>query len=157
MILNSAAMKRRTIAAITVATLFVFVSPPSGQASAASWTVALAAASHGEAQAQTLPAAPASPSAACVSATTKTIKVSWTAVAHATSYLTYQSTTSAGGTYTVTAGGTYSGTTWTSASLANGNYWYEVAAVIGTHWTGAKSVATGETTIQTGATTCVQP
>jgi len=150
-------MKCRTCAAATTAALFVFASSVAGEASATSWAVALTASSHGEALAQTLPAAPVSPAAACVSTTTKTIKVTWTAVPYATSYLTYQSTTSAGGTYTATSGGTYTGTTWTSASLANGNYWYEVAAVIGNNWTGTRSVATGETTIQTSTTKCVQP
>jgi hypothetical protein len=115
--------------------------------------VHLAAASKGEAQAQTLPAP--SPSAACTSALTKTIKVTWTSAAHA-NYTVYESNTTVGGTYTSVATGITTGT-WTSATLSNGHYWFKVQGFIGTNWASGQSAATGSTTIQTGASTCVQP
>ena len=127
------------------------------RASATSWTTTVVAPNNGEARARALPSAPSNPAAACVSSGTKTIRVTWTTVAGATTYLVYQATSSVGGTYTVTSGGAYAGTTWTSASLANGNYWYEVAALVGTNWIGTRSAATGETTIQANTTKCVQP
>ena len=60
------------------------------------WVVHVATTNSGHAQAQALPAAPASPTSACTSpASAKTVKVSWTAVTHATSYAVYESTTTA--------------------------------------------------------------
>jgi hypothetical protein len=38
--------------------------------------------------------------------------------------------------------------------LANGNYWYEIAASVGTNWTSAKSASSAQRTIKSGATTC---
>jgi len=125
-------------------------------ASASAWVVHLVAGSHGEATARGLPAAPGSPAAGCVSPTGTQITVTWSSIPLATSYKIWQSTTSSGSGYSVTASGV-TGTSWTSASLANANYWYKVSAVIGSNWASAQSVATGETTIQSGGTTCVQP
>ncbi len=126
----------------------------SGTAWATNWVVTLKASSAGEAKAQAAPAAPASPAAACTSSSAKTIKVSWTAVAKATTYTVYDTTTSASGTYASLATGV-TGTTYTTASLSSANYWFEVAAYIGTNWIGSKSAATGETTISSSG--CVQP
>jgi hypothetical protein len=125
-------------------------------AAATNWVMPLHAASAGEAQAQGLPAAPTGVTAACVSATTKEIKVTWGAVTHATSYSIYQSTTSATAGFTLVATGV-TALTWTSGTLANGNYWYEVAPEIGDNWLGSTSSATAETTIKNGATKCEQP
>jgi hypothetical protein len=38
-------------------------------------------------------------------------------------------------------------TTWTSAALAAGNYFYEVIANVGSNWASAKSAATAQRTI----------
>lgn len=124
---------------------------------ATSWIVTLHSNSAGESTAQALPAAPTGSAASCPTPTTsKTIKVTWSAVTHATTYSVYDSTTSATGTYTVVASG-ISTTSWTSGTLATGNYWYEVTASVGTNWTSAKSSATGETTIETTSPVCKQP
>jgi hypothetical protein len=60
----------------------------------------------------------------------------------------YQSITSATSGYSAVA--TVATTSWTSASLANNNYWYEVTATIGTNWTSTTSAATARRTITTG-------
>ncbi len=67
----------------------------------ANWTVHVATVNSGEAHAQALPTAP-TPTSACTSpASAKTVKVSWTAITHATGYAVYQSNTTATGTYTL--------------------------------------------------------
>lgn len=76
---------------------------------------------------------------------------------HATTYSVYESTTTATGTYTSVATGVTT-TSWTSGTLTAGtNYWFEVLAVIGTNWAGTRSVATGESTIQSSNPYCKQP
>jgi hypothetical protein len=128
-------------------------------ASAASnWLVHSAAVSAGEGHAQALPAAPAGVTAACAAPTTaKTIKVSWSAVTHATAYAVYDSTTSATGTYSLVASGVTT-TSWTSSALTSTtNYWFEVATNVGSNWTSAKSSATAESTINGSNPFCVQP
>ena len=71
----------------------------------ANWAVHVAAVNSGEAHAQALPTAP-TPTSACTSpASAKTVKVSWTAVTHATAYAVYQSNTTATGTYTLQTSG----------------------------------------------------
>jgi hypothetical protein len=121
---------------------------------ATNWVVTLHTASAGEARAQGLLTAPSGPAAACTSSSAKTVKVSWTAVTKATSYTVYDTTTSATGTYTSVATGVTT-TSWTSATLSAANYWFEVAASMGTNWIGTKSVATAESTISSSG--CVQP
>jgi hypothetical protein len=125
-------------------------------AGATTWAVTVQAGSVGEGHARAIPTAPASPSAACTSSSAKTIKVSWSAVALATSYSVYDSTTSATGTYTLVASAV-TATAWTSGTLTAGNYWYEVTALIGTNWASAKSAASAETTIGTASPKCTQP
>jgi len=126
---------------------------------ASSWTVQPAASSSGQAQAQALPAAPSGVAAACnAPSTSKVIKVTWSAVAHATNYALYQatSTTSTPGAYTKVT--TLTTTSWTSGTLTAGtNYWYEVVTDIGTNWASAASTATGESTINSANPYCVQP
>ena len=146
-------MRGGPIAVIILAASLLLATWTSGLASASTWVVPLGAASHGEATSQTLPLP--SPSAACVSAGTKTIKITWSATSHAT-YTVYESNTTVGGTYNQVATGLVTGT-WTSASLANGNYWFKVSGAVGINWLTGQSAATGETTIQNGATKCVQP
>ena len=139
------------LAVVCVATTFGGVA-----SGATSWIVVLHASSAGEGHAQALPAAPTSVAASCPAPTTsKTIKVTWNAVTHATSYSIYDSTTSATGTYTLVASVTT--TSWTSGTLATGNYWYEVTASIGTNWASAKSSASGESTVNSITPFCVQP
>ena len=125
---------------------------------ATNWTVTLHAASSGAGHSQTVPSAPTGVTAACIAPTTsKTIKVSWTAVSHATTYTVYDSTTSATGTYSSIATGVTT-TSWTSGTLNAGtNYWFEVTVSVGSNWTSAKSSATGESTINTLTPFCVQP
>ena len=118
---------------------------------ATNWVVHVATTNSGEAHAQALPAAPASPTSACTSpASAKTVKVSWTAVTHATDYAVYESTTTVGGTYTLVMSGV-TATSWTTGVLATGNYWFEVLADVGTNWASAKSTATAERTISSSA------
>ena len=125
-----------------------------GTAWATKWVPTLHAASVGEGKAQSVPSAPTGPTAACTSASAQTVKVSWTAVTRATSYTVYDATTSATGTYSSLATGVTT-TSWTSGTLAAANYWFEVAAYIGTDWIGTKSAATAESTISSSG--CVQP
>jgi hypothetical protein len=139
------------VAAVALGTVLAGV--PAG---ASSWVVGLAAGANSEAQARTLPAAPASPAAACVSSSQKQILVTWASVSPVTSYTVYVSTTSSSSGFSVTAGGVV-GTSWNSGNLGANNYWFQVAAVLGSNWVGTPSAATGETTIQVGATKCVQP
>ncbi len=115
------------------------------------WVVHVTTTNSGEARAQTLPAAPASPTSACTSpASAKTVKVSWSAVTHATAYAVYESTTTASGTYTLATSGV-TATSWTTGVLSTGNYWFEVLADVGTNWASAKSAATAERTISSSA------
>ena len=118
------------------------------------WVPTVRAASSGEGRAQGIPAAPTGVVAACTSSTAKTVKVSWTAVTKATNYTVYEATTSATGTYSSVATGVTTAS-WTSGTLTAANYWFEVAAHIGTNWLGTNSSATGESTISSGR--CVQP
>lgn len=125
---------------------------------ATNWTVTLHTASSAEAHSQTVPSAPTGVTAACNAPTsTKTIKVSWTAVSHATTYTVYESTTSATGTYASVATGVAT-TSWTSGTLTAGtHYWFEVTASVGSNWTSTKSSATAESTINILSPFCVQP
>ena len=118
---------------------------PAPATAAGTWHPALATGSHGEAQSQAGPAAPANPAAVC-SGLGLSIKVSWSAVTHASTYTVYQSTTAATGPYSSVASGV-TGTSWTSGILTTGNYWYEVTATVGSAWTSVKSAATAQRTI----------
>jgi hypothetical protein len=133
------------LAAVGVlAALSLFVS--SGTAWAmANWTIGLKTGGSGEARAQALPVAPTAASACAAPTSGKKVTVSWAAVTHATGYAIYQSNTTATGTYTLQT--TVTTTTWTTAALATGNYWYEVVTNIGTNWASTKSAATVQRTI----------
>jgi hypothetical protein len=122
------------------------------------WVVHLATGSKGEAHAQALPAAPAGPAASCnAPVTSKTIKVTWSAVTHATTYSVYDSTTSATGTYSLLASGVAT-TSWTSGTLGGGTrYWFEVVANVGSNWSSVKSAATGSSLINALTQLCIQP
>ena len=88
---------------------------------------------------------------ACTSpASAKTVKVSWTAVTHATAYAVYQSDTTANGTYTLQTSGVAT-TSWTTAALTTGDYWYEVVTDVGSNWASTKSAASAERVISSSA------
>jgi hypothetical protein len=134
------------VALTAVCSLFV----SSGAAwAAANWKVDVATVNAGEAKAQALPATPVATSACTTPTSARTVKVSWAAITHATTYGVYQSTTTATGTYTLVT--SVSTTTWTSGVLAAGHYWYEVKANIGTNWASASSAATAERTTTSSA------
>jgi hypothetical protein len=78
----------------------------------------------------------------------------WSAVAHAASYAIYTSTSGSSGTYSLLQGGVTSNP-YTTTSLGQGTYYFEIAALVGTNWPGAKSVATSPgRTIRTSGTRC---
>jgi hypothetical protein len=137
------------VAVVVTTALGLVVSSGSAWA-ATNWIVHVATVNSGEAHAQALPAA-STPTSACTSpASAKTVKVSWTAVTHATAYAVYQSNTTATGTYTLQTSGV-TATSWTTAALTTGDYWYEVVADIGSNWAGAKSAASAERIIGSSA------
>jgi hypothetical protein len=143
----------RTFAPSSLAVILTVLALTMSPATASSWTVALQTNSHGEAQAQAGPATPAGTSDVCVSPSGKTVTISWGAVALASTYSIFKATTLAGSYTSYTTGVT--STSWTSGTLANGNYYFKVEALIGTKWVSAESAATGETTISNSG--CVQP
>ncbi len=157
-------MSRRAARLVARLVVLVFtvalctLSAPGSAWATTNWVVHLAASSKALARATALPAAPSSITASCAAPTTsKTIKVTWGAVTHATGYSVYQSTTSATGTYTLAASGIAT-TSWTSGSLtASTNYWFEVVAVVGTNWSSANSSASAESTIHSTNPFCAQP
>lgn len=117
----------------------------SGSAWAAgNWTVHVATVNAGEAKATTLPTAPTATASCATPTSGKKVTVTWTAVTHATTYGVYQSGTVNGTHIQQTSVST---TTWTSAALAAGNYFYEVIANVGSNWASAKSAATAQRTI----------
>jgi hypothetical protein len=142
-------MRRTTLSVLSALTAIVLIGVATPQlAWASAWSTSAAAGSRGQSTAQPAPAAPATPTATCVSSLGNTVNVSWTAVAHATSYTVLQATASAAGPYTVVA--TLAATSWTSGALASGSYWFQVTAKIGTNWTSPASTATTQRTITGG-------
>ncbi|MGA3353012.1 MAG: hypothetical protein ABSD85_07485 [Acidimicrobiales bacterium] len=125
-------------------------------AAAANWAVPIKTGSSGEAQAQAAPSAPGGVSAACVSPSEREVLVSWNAVANASTYTVYKSTTTSTGTCSSTATGVTT-TSWASGTLAAGNVYFKVAAYVGTKWVGVESSPAGETTFTTTGTECTQP
>lgn len=118
--------------------------PARPQPAWAGWPVAVGS-TGGGAEAGAAPAAPSGVTSAC-GLVGDTITVSWSAVAGASSYSVYQSTTSATAGYSLAAGGV-TATSWTSPALGTASYWYEVAAVIGTSWQGPNSSGTSPLSI----------
>ena len=134
--------RQRVAALVLAAGLFL----AAGNALGGSWSIGLAANSAGEGTAGSAPATPTGVTSACTSAIATTVKVTWNAVANATSYTIWKSTTSATSGYSVAASGV-TGMSWTSGSLATGSYWFEVSAFTGANWTSANSAATAQRTI----------
>ena len=124
-----------------------------GVALASNWTTPLRSGSSAQAQAQAAPPAPTPVTAACTSSSLKTIKVTWSAALHATSYVIYQSTTSSSSGFTQVATG-ITATTWTSATLVSGQYWYRVATKTGSNWLGPQSASTTSRTISSSSPNC---
>ncbi|MGO9581428.1 MAG: hypothetical protein ACLP36_01325 [Acidimicrobiales bacterium] len=149
-------MAPRPLAPLSAAVLVTAMLLSAVPASASSWTVALRAASAGEAQTQAAPAAPTGVSDACVSSSVREVIVTWNAVTDASSYSIFKSTTTSAGSYSSTATGV-TGTSWTSGTLAAGNVYFKVEAYVGTKWVSAESAATGETTLSTSNPECTQP
>jgi len=153
-------MPRRPLLVVLAGALLVSSAAAHGAWGATTWAVHAAAASAGEAQAQALPAAPASPNATCAAPTTsKTVTLTWAAVPDASAYAVYEatSTTSTPGSYSSAKTG-LTATSWTTGTLsAAKNYWFEVVADIGTNWVSAFSAATAESTINSANPYCVQP
>jgi hypothetical protein len=140
-------------AGVLVAVLLATVVPAAGS----NWTLSLAAGSKGATQAKPGPPAPTGVTDVCVSPSGRTVTVSWNAVADASTYTVFKSTTTSTGTYSSTATGVTTNS-WTSGTLTAGNYWFKVEAYVGTKWVSAQSAATpSETTIATTGTECQQP
>jgi hypothetical protein len=121
--------------------------PPIADA-ATNWTVVGGGAGGGTGQAEPLPAAPASPNAACVSIVGWTIKVTWSAVPHASTYTIYRSTSSSSSGFSVydtVSGGTTSYSDSNFSVLSS--YWYRITATVGVNWTGPQSASTPKRSI----------
>lgn len=146
-----AATPRRTwVAAISLLMLGIAGIVDSPHAHASSWTISATPNATGVAHALT-PQPPSSVTATCTDPTARTVTITWSAVSFASSYVVYESTTSASSGYTVVATGV-TATTWTTGTLKKGTYWYEVAAVVGTTaWTSPMSSPTAGRTITTAA------
>jgi hypothetical protein len=145
-------------ATIVTVGLVLTVTMVSSGATSLQWAIGIAASSKGISRTTTAPATPTAVAAACTSATVKTIKITFTGVTHATSYTLFDATTSATGTYSSLATG-ITISPYTTVALANGNYWFELEALVGTNWVSVKSSATAEYTIENPAptTTCTTP
>lgn len=137
------------IAGLTVALLAGSALSPGPASASTAWVVSLMAGGRGQAGAAAAPGQPTTTAASCPSPFGTTIKLTWTAVAHATGYTVYQATAAAAGPYTQVASA--SGTTWTSGSLGSGHYWYQVKALVGTAWVSASSATTTQRTIGPGS------
>jgi hypothetical protein len=139
-------MRGRTRLLVATCALFVAVSDASAASAATSWAIGAAVGSHGEARAKLAPTAPTGVTATCTAFFGTTVKVAWNAVPLATGYTVFESTTSAASGYAPVATGVVA-TNWTTPALASGNYWFEVAASIGTNWVSANSAASAKRTI----------
>ena len=119
------------------------------RAQASTWTVPAQAAASGVAQA-IAPQPPSTVAATCTTGSdSRTVTVTWTAAAYATSYVVYQSTTSSTAGFSVVATGV-TDVTWTSSVLKKGTYWYAVATVTGAaSWTSAMSTSSDARSIAT--------
>lgn len=115
-------------------------------AAASSWTTALGAHSGAEAAAKGLPSAPTGVSAAC-SSTGSSAVISWNAGSSGIVFSVFEATSASGNFSTLATGVT--GTSFTTGTLGTGDYWFEVAAVLGGKWSSALSSETREVVIST--------
>ena len=128
-----------------------------GVSAASSWATAAHAGSSGEAQAQAALAAPAGVTATCSAPTTAAdIAVNWGGVTHAATYTILMSHTSATSGFAPAATGV-TGTSHTFTNLPANRYWYEVEALVGTHWVSVASGASAESTTANKNPFCTQP
>ena len=141
----AATYRRNWVAVIAFVGAASIVAIP--HASASSWTVRTATSAGAFAQSLN-PRPPTTVDATCTApATDRTITVSWSSVEHATSYVVYQSTTSATSGYSVVATDVTT-TSWLTATLKKGTYWYAVASVVGSSsWISSMSAPTQARTI----------
>lgn len=116
---------------------------------ATTWSVALGS-SNAESLSGGLPGAPTGINATCsgLLLSPKAV-VTWNAVTRATTYDVYESSTSASSGYSIVATGV-APTTWTSANLGTGSFWFEVAAVTGSNWLGPTSSASPQISVLLG-------
>lgn len=141
----------RTRSLLTAGTLVGCLSVGAPVAWAAGWPVQLAAASRSLAKAGPLPPPPATVTAACTTPLGLTVTLTWSSVARATSYTVYRSTTSATSGFSVLASGV-AATSYTTATLLPGTYWFEVESDLNSTWKGSPSTATAPRTI--GVASC---
>jgi len=141
----AATYRRNWVAAIAFVVAASIVGIP--HANATGWTVRTASDSAAIAQSLT-PNTPSTVTATCTEAiAARVITVSWSSVEHATSYVVYQSTTSATSGYSVVASDVTT-TSWLTATLKKGTYWYAVASVVGSSsWISSMSAPTQARTI----------
>lgn len=132
-------VRHRVVSAVLGTGLVMSQTLDAGPAWGSNWVVPLRSGSKGQAAASAVPAAPTA-TATC-SLISLQITVSWTAVAHASKYDVYVSSSGSGGPYLLAASGVV-GTTWTSPILLLGTYFYKVTATVGTTWTTALSAPT---------------
>jgi hypothetical protein len=137
----------RQFAQVTlILVLFLLVDCASARAT---WTIGVDGTPKGEATADAAPPAPTGVVAVCTSSSGATVKITWTAVGHASTYTIWESTTSATSGFSAVATGV-SGTSWTTGTLASGKYWFEVSARVGANWASPNSTASAKRTV-TGA------
>ena len=141
----AATYRRNWVAVIAFVVAASIVGNP--HANASSWTVRTATNSAALAHSVDLDP-PSTVTATCTEAlVARVITVSWSTVEHASSYVVYQSTTSATTGYSVVATDVTT-TSWITATLKKGTYWYAVAAVVGSSaWTSPMSAPTQARTI----------
>ncbi len=132
--------------AFGVSAVTVLCLGPAPMAVASNWSASLQLGSTAESNSGSVPAAPSDVTATCTAPFTPTIAVTWNPVLNASSYDVYQSTTSSSTGY-VLAESDVPGTSWTTGSLAMGNYWFEVSASVGAFWAGPNSTATAPRTV----------
>ncbi|MHB8328797.1 MAG: hypothetical protein ACYDD6_04100 [Acidimicrobiales bacterium] len=119
-------------------------------AASSNWSVGLGASGTGEAVSMGVPGAPAGVSASCSGVLiSPTASVTWSSVSHATSYSTYESTTSSSSGFNLVASGVTL-LAWTSPTLSTGSYWFAVAAYIGTNWASGLSSPTSQISVLLG-------
>jgi hypothetical protein len=129
----------RLVLAAAVAAVVLAANLPNASAA---WAVSIQAGSTGNAVSTGAPVAPATVAANCTNLLiSNQMTVTWTGVAHATSYTVYVATAAATGPYSVTA--TVSASPWTSPALASNFYWFEVVANVGPNWPSPFSAASG--------------
>lgn len=143
----AATFRARLVAAIALLLLISGAGLDCSRAHASTWIVGTAHNATGLAKSVDLQP-PGTVTAACTSPLTdRTITVTWSEVSHATSYVVYESTTSATAGFSAVATDV-TATTWTTATLKKATYWYAVAAVVGSSaWLSPMSSATAPRTI----------